>query len=146
LLIAGLAISGALACEKASLLGPIVAGDIADQRAAWTAKGIDDYVFTVTHATAWVSPMKSVVSVTGGEVVGCRDYETNLAVDISDSWRCPTVDLLFDRAESLMASGDGRVVTLGFDEQLGLIRTMYADVPGWADEEYNYAVHYFRRK
>jgi hypothetical protein len=145
-LAAATVVAAVVACGSESILGPVVEGDIAMQRSTWEARAIDNYNFTLTYSNMWVGPMRSLVQVRGGAVAGCWDPSTGQPRDVSETWLCRTIDQIFDDAEARLASSDGWDVTLRYDANLGLIRSMWADVPGWADEEYGYSVTSFNRR
>ena len=136
----------AVACGSDSIFGPPVPGDLAERRLTWALLGIDDYDLTVTYGNMWVSPMTSVVQVRNDAVVACRDADGSTLRDPADTWLCPSMDDLFDRAEDLLESGEGWTLTMEYDRRLGVIRTMFADVPRWADEEFGYTVRDLRRR
>ncbi len=142
-----LAVTAALSsCGADSILGPMVEGDVAAQRAKWQAQGIDDYLYRVTYGNAWVAPMTSLVEVKNGAVIRCHESGTNAPRDVGDVWLCPTMDQLFDRAEFGGGYLEGWVLDVRYDAALGLVRSIVADVPGVADEEFSYRVEYFARR
>lgn len=120
--------------------GPLapVQGDLHAQREAWNQLGITDYEWLVSSSGAWQPPTTYRVRVNAGVVVRCTNEATGVELP-SDAHGCHTVERLFDAAIELDGRADeGWELTLTFDRQRAYIRSYWADVPAWADEEHGY--------
>ena len=143
--LAGLAIVVASSCDGLPLMGPPVAGNLGAQLVAWQALGIDDYSLDVTPSSMWVPASTVRIEVRNGVVVSCRSMETGNLLPLSDTWRCRSIDAAFEDAVNKQEAGQWEL-DIAYDPAYKFIRTLWADVPGWVDEEYGYTFDRFERR
>jgi hypothetical protein len=108
--------------------GPIGPGDLAAQRAVWTAQGIDDYTWDVAFGCECLLNGPTTVIVVDGAPTMARN--NGQPVDLASIDGFPlTIDAVFDEAARTIESG-GRVTgewgPEGLPRQLSLDRDLQA--------------------
>lgn len=125
-------------CAGDGGLAPTRVGNLAIQRALWTARAITSYDYDLTSASEWFPPKETRVEVRNGLVARIIDLETGEATTPGGAHRGLTIDSLFTRAAEVEAN-DELIVEVRYDANLNYVRLVSADHPQWADDSWWYS-------
>lgn len=136
LFLAGLVVALVACSDGKGITG--VEGELAVERAAWNARGLEDYDLDLRHWSAWFPPVTVRIEVRDGLVTSARDRETDAVLPLvgRNAW---TVDSVFEVAAGYAAQ-PGFNVALLFHPTLRYPMAVYVDNPAWADEEQYYEI------
>ena len=117
LVMAGIAAFTTAACSDSTSPHWVQLAELEQQQSAWQSQNLHDYSFEYHHQFGGAIEAARVL-VAADTVEGAMDIDADTAISIDQQYEWPTIDDLFARAKSALAS-ENVEVTVEYDPSLG---------------------------